>query len=175
MRLLLNIIWGHNHQFDVTYELRPKFGTWRRDILKSGGPLSVLQWQPHDPLNTTLVIPNFLRYSYGCFLKWWYPQNTPKGYFLVGKKTPWVCWGNPPFKETTIWVFPKIGVPQNGWFIMEIPVKMDDLGVPLFSETPISQKYHAFEKLIQQISEEPSLITGSGAAFLPWPAQPVHP
>ena len=22
---------------------------------------------------------------YGCFLKWWYPQNTPKGSFLVGK------------------------------------------------------------------------------------------
>ena len=34
-------------------------------------------------------------------------------------------------------VFPKIGIPQNGWFIMEIPIKMDDLEVPLFSETPI--------------------------------------
>ena len=31
-----------------------------------------------------------------------------------------------------IWVFPKIGVPQNGWFIMEIPFKMDDLRVPPF-------------------------------------------
>ena len=27
---------------------------------------------------------------------------------------------------SSIWVFPKIGVPQNGWFVM------DDLGVPPF-------------------------------------------
>ena len=37
----------------------------------------------------------------------------------------------------TIWMFPNIVVPQNGWFIRENPIEMDDLGVPLFSETPI--------------------------------------
>ena len=34
-------------------------------------------------------------------------------------------------------MFPKTGVPQNGWFKMENPIKMDDLRVPLFSETSI--------------------------------------
>ena len=29
-----------------------------------------------------------------------------------------------------IWVFPKIVVPQNGWFIMENSIKMNDLGIP---------------------------------------------
>ena len=42
-----------------------------------------------------------------------------------------------PSLMTAIWVFPKIGVPQNRWFIRENPIKMDDLGVPLFSETSI--------------------------------------
>jgi len=43
------------------------------------------------------------------------------------------------FEGPGIWVFPKIGLPQNGWFIKENPIKMDDLGgvFPLFSETPI--------------------------------------
>ena len=34
-------------------------------------------------------------------------------------------------------MFPKMGVPQNGRLVMENPIKMDDLGVPPFLETPI--------------------------------------
>ena len=36
------------------------------------------------------------------------------------------------FHPELIWVFPKIGVPQNAW---ENPIKMDDLCVPFFLET----------------------------------------
>ena len=46
----------------------------------------------------------------------------------------------PDIHKNYIWMFRKIGVPQNGWFIMENPIKMDDLGVPPFLETPIYLK-----------------------------------
>ena len=41
-----------------------------------------------------------------------------------------------PKGKQQIWMFPKIGVPQNGWFIMENLMKMDDLwGTPIFGNT----------------------------------------
>jgi len=38
-------------------------------------------------------------------------------------------------------MFPKIGLPQNGWFMMGNPIEMDDLGVPPFKETPIVKTF----------------------------------
>ena len=43
-----------------------------------------------------------------------------------------------------IWVFPKIQVPQNGWFRMENPIKMDVLGGnPYFWKHPYMEIYQA--------------------------------
>ena len=52
------------------------------------------------------------------------------------KKQTWVMTGH-------VWVFPKIMVPQNGWFIRENPIKMDDLGrtPPIFGNIHLYLNY----------------------------------
>ena len=41
-----------------------------------------------------------------------------------------------------------MGVPKNGWFIVENPIKMDYLGVSSFTETPIYTKHHEMPFMI---------------------------
>ena len=115
-------------------------------------------------LNLTMWIDTRMQKDLSLIVLFLSPTNSvPRksgagGKFTMGKvQLEWVYWmSGPGWKKTSrtsqgwmirvahkkspmihIWMFPKIGIPQNGWFIMENPIKMDDLGLPLFLEPPI--------------------------------------
>ena len=49
----------------------------------------------------------------------------PKRWYMG---TPNIIHSAPYGRSRYKWVFPKIGVPQNAWFILENPIKIDDFG-----------------------------------------------
>ena len=89
---------------------------------------------------------------------------------------------SPQQKNTSrVWVFPKIGVPENGWFIVENPIKMDDLGVPYFWKYPAMHKnIHCFSgvstKLLGGSPQDLQVVSNHGDRFRPPPgvANPFH-
>ena len=67
----------------------------------------------------------------------WQSSGSQWGVF-IGFQADWIPSPIDSYFWCKIWVFPKIVVSQNGWFIMENnPIKMDDLGIPLFLDTSI--------------------------------------
>ena len=71
------------------------------------------------------------------------------------------------YQYNNIWVFPNIGVPQNGWFTMvPNPIKMDDLGgknqqlqmflplqVAIFQETVPAKALACVDQLLLRSSQ----------------------
>ena len=63
--------------------------------------------------------------------------------------------------------FPQIGIPQNGWFIMDNKWNLDDLGVHHFRKTPCvhSSRVQVFEVWEARHAEEQ---VGGKRSQLPW-------
>ena len=85
------------------------------------------------------VIPFFLNRSVIPF------PGIPKGGALIRSQTKPNQKEGQQKEKGSIWVLPKIVVPQNGWFMMETPIKMDDLGVPLFRKHPYAYNIHSIK------------------------------
>ena len=93
-----------------------KYGNWiEMDVTQNESPNNIWMIGNSPPGNSAG--------DWGC-LRWpnikgcWWPLSMEKERSRLES----------PGRNLFIWVFPKIGVPQNGWFTMENPIKMDDLG-----------------------------------------------
>ena len=90
------------------------------------------------------------------------PSPVANDWRLIESKCHWGC-STPARTYEAIWVFPKIGVPQNGWFTMENHIKIHDLGAPLFLEAPI------WSATFQEFDRNPLGTNHHQSSLSPWP------
>ena len=93
--------------------------------------------------------------------KWIYGPGIPHSLgmrysFLSRKSWPSPISGPATNPQKSIWWFPKMEVPLNGWFIRDNSIKMDDLGVPLFQEIPIFWPWNSWWNISHNIDLYPT-------------------
>ena len=126
-------------------------------------PPSLLYLEDHPSKSAVRATPMYKRWTVI-----WKGCSTPA---LGNLRSPWLHWNwdYPPSEQRSklfmtfhyihytdwfigifyiglynphIGCFQKIGIPQNGWFVMENPIKRDDLGIPIiFGNTYIIPLY----------------------------------
>ena len=106
-------------RLNLSFHSKMSLPTTRRENYQMYPEFTKEQWnlKPYDiPLNPgwfsyISLYCRKLQSLYGCFPKWWYPQNTPKSSFLVGK--PMVVGQHHFRKPPYSWVESSIYSPTN--------------------------------------------------------------
>ena len=159
------MLWGGGEEFPqmvvIVREVFPKIP------LNSG--LGIIVSCPDtvqlDCLNHQIAMASL----YGRFLKWWYPQNTPKWSFLVGK--PMVVgyhhFRKPPYVFMVIVAFAMLGMLSAFYFsLFHLPTFWQDGGLCVGLKPPCNTFVTAHLKLISQ--QNASHIEISHVTFKPF-------
>ena len=92
-------------------------------------PLLIYLLSSHHCFCFSLLFPAWISIWAAWYPPWWWPQSAwqllRQGFLEVCNlefcRDPWASGPDNP-----IWGFPKVGNPQNGWFIIEHPMRLID-------------------------------------------------
>ena len=128
-------IWGSFHSKELQR-------LWISGVhIKSTAEINFTCQDLHQPKFSTTLLTDPRAFSSSCAATGSHVTHTIQDHHwwafgILVLFTMSTCWWYKMCK-TSIWVFPEMGVPQNGWFIKKNPFHMDDLGVPTFMESPL--------------------------------------
>ena len=105
---------------------------------------------PTGKLQFLAVQPVQIFWGYGCFLKWWYPQNTPKRSFFVGKpmvveyhhfrKPPYGSWFIVHPHKMQLQLSQILGLPRRQLRLSRTPLFVDNTNMVRNSKKTIPKK-----------------------------------